>query len=84
MHKIPEDIIQIIYHYLHHDKMKILNQEYKFQFLPAPFGLGWKNDNWTEDDYSLNPDHILHFRLCKNKTPVWSDSGIPRKYFEVQ
>ena len=32
MSKIPEDIILIIFRYLHRNKMKLLNQEYQNQF----------------------------------------------------
>ncbi len=33
MPKICEDIILIIFHYLHHNKMKILNQEYLSKYV---------------------------------------------------
>ena len=54
MPKIPEDIILIIFRYLHRNKMKLLNQEYysSFEFKKPAQIL----------EYKIHPLHRLNYR----------------------
>ncbi len=84
MPKIPEDIIIIIFRYLHRNKMKLLNQEYhtKFNFYRS-WGV-WGNEsavlcraNGNKDNWRLlNYRDISDIKKDKDRIYHFDKNGI--------